>query len=653
MTLRHWPAAAIATCALVIGLTQAQPPAKPAAPATTASDVSVKELVARQQALERQYKSFTTNLLSLAQKLEKSDRIEDKDKAKALRKAIDLADKEGIDNKFTILLRTLTKTAGDPSNSDITSAKNQNDELIKALRELLAILQSDDELARIKAEKEFLEKLLADLNSIIRGEKILDSRANSGKGDPKQLAKDQDKLKGATGALADKMGAPKTGKPGAEGDPKGGDKPGKPDDKDQGENKDDTDKPKSDERGNPDKNDPMKGDGSEGKPSKGGPPSDGGKPSKGSPMDGAGSASKPMGDPMKKEPMTGDKTAQKPAETRNKEDNKGDQKGSASSKSPPSDQQASNKSQGSPSDGSPSGSPKPGSPSGSPPSGSPPPQGPKAPGAEEVKKAIPDEESAAGNLDKDQRAKASEDINKAIDKLQAAREELEKRLKQLREQELERILANLEQRVNKMLQMQIAVKAATEGINAQIQKHPEKKAQPVDFQNAQKQEDQEAEIIAEADKAINLLQNEGSAVAFPAVFEEVRKDMIRVKERLHDANVAEDTQSIEQDIIDALTHMRDALKKAQQEIGKTPPPPPGSPPPDQPQLQKLLDEIAELKMIRELQKQVNARTKRYGEKSPEAEQTDDKQIKKELKDLSDRQERIETMVNNIVTKKNQ
>ena len=77
------------------------------------------------------------------------------------------------------------------------------------------------------------------------------------------------------------------------------------------------------------------------------------------------------------------------------------------------------------------------------------------------------------------------------------------------------------------------------------------------------------------------------------------------------------------------------------------------PPPDQPQLQKLLDEIAELKMIRELQKQVNGRTKRYGDKSPEAEQADDKQIKKELKDLSDRQERIETMVNNIVTKKNQ
>jgi hypothetical protein len=650
MIRRHWPALAIAAAVLSVGFTAlAQPPASPApAPAPKAdSGATLKDLVAREQALERQYKAFTTNLLALAQKLEKSDRIEDKDKAKSLRKAIDLADKEGVDNKFTTLLRTLTKS-NDINLADITSAKNQNDELIKLLKQILDILQSDDELARIKAEKDFLEKLLADLNSLIRGTAIQQSRTDSGRGDPKKIAADQKKLADQANALANKMGATKPGGDPKGGEAKGGDKPGKPDDKDQGANKDDTDKPKSDERGNPDKNDPMKGDGSEGKPSKGGPPSDGGKPSKSPPSDAAGSASKPpMGGDM------GDKN-DKPAESRNKEDNKGDQKGSAS-KMPPmaGDQQASSKGQGSPSDGSPSGSPKPGgSPSGSPPSGNQPPQ-PKAPGADSVRAAVPDEENAAGNLDQDKRPKASEDLTKADQKLREAREELEKRLKQLREQELERILANLEARVNKMLQMQIEVKSATESIFAQIQKHPEKKAQPVDFQNAQKQEDKEAEIISEADKAINLLQSEGSAVAFPAVFEEVRKDMMRVKERLHDANVGEDTQAIEQDIIDALTHMRDALKKAQQELGKSPPPPPSGPAPDQPQLQKLLDEIAELKMIRELQKQVNTRTKRYGDRTPMAEQADDAQIKKELKDLSDRQERIETMVNNMVTKKNQ
>jgi hypothetical protein len=650
MIRRHWPALAIALAVFAAGLNlQAQPPAaatpapeakKDAAPAT---DISIKELVARQQALEKQYKSFTTNLLALAQKLEKSDRVEDKDKAKALRKAIDLADKEGVDNKFTTLLRTLT---GDPSIAQITSARGQNEELIKALREILAILQSDDELARIRAEKELLEKILAELNSLIRATNINQSRTNSGRGDPKQLAKDQSKLADKVNDLANKMGAAKPGgsskdteaKAGGKGEPKEGDETA--------EHKEDTKEAKSDERANGDKGDPNKSDGSDAKPAKGSPSA--GDAAKAAPMDGeaaGGSRSKPgMGDPM-----TGEKS-NKPAEPRARQDTKGEGKGDGAGKpGPKSDAQAGGKGAGTPSPGSPSGAPKPsgGQASNAPP----PPNQPKIPGSENVRGAVPDEENAAGALDENKRPKANDDLSKADEKLRQAREELEKRLKQLREQELERLLANLEARVNKMLIMQKEVKAATEAIFVQIQKHPEKKAEPVDFQNAQKQEDKEAEIINEADKAIQLLQSEGSAVAFPAVFEEVRKDMFRVKERLHDANVAEDTQQIEQDIIEALEHMRDALKKAQQELGK--PPPPGQPPnSDQPQLQKLLDQIAELKMVRELQKQVNTRTKRYGEKY-QGEQADDPQIKKELKDLGDRQERIETMVNNLATKKNQ
>src|SRR5687768_17939223 len=116
MIRRHWPALAIALAVLAAGLNlQAQPSTPAPAPAGTtppAAEANLKELIARQQALERQYKAFTTNLLALAQKLDKSDRVEDKEKAKSLRKAIDLADKEGVDNKFTTLLRTLTGKNG-------------------------------------------------------------------------------------------------------------------------------------------------------------------------------------------------------------------------------------------------------------------------------------------------------------------------------------------------------------------------------------------------------------------------------------------------------------------------------------------------------------------------------------------------------------
>jgi hypothetical protein len=638
MIRRHWPMLAIAMALLAAGLNLQAQPAAPVAKTptpTVAPDASLKELVARQQALEKQYKAFTTNLLGLAQKLSKSDRIEDKDKAKALMRAIELADKEGIDNKFTTLLRTLTGKNGglDLSIAEINSAKNQNDDLIKALQQLLAILQSDDELERIRQEQKWLQELLANLNSIIRATNINQSRVDSGRGDPKQLNKDQKNLAEKTDALATKMGQ---GKPGAkEGDPKGGAKGEPKEADDTGEHKPDTKDPKAGERSNENKADPMKGDGADSKPSKGGPPSDGAK---------AGGPPKEGGEARPQDPKKNDQTAEK----RDQQDNKGDQKGAAASiPGSKSDAQASSKGQGSPTS-TPSIEIKPGTQQ---PSAPPPPQGPQAPGAEQVRKAVPDEENAAGNIIVNKRPKASEDLSKADEKLRQAREELEKRLKQLREQELERILANLEARVNKMLAWQIEVKSATEAIYAQIQKHPEKKALPADFQNAQKQEDKEGEIINEADKAIQLLQSEGSAVAFPAVFEEVRKDMIRVKERLHDANVAEDTQEIEKDIIEALTQMREALRKAQQELGKQPPGPPGNPNND-PELKKLLDEIAELKMIRSLQVQVNERTKRYGNKQP-GEQSDDPQIRKELRDLGERQDKIETMINNMATKKNQ
>ena len=671
MILRHWPAFAFAAAVLGVGLNvQAQqptPPAKttPAAvpPAASTPDFNAKELTARQQAIEQQYKAFTLNLVSLARKLKASPRVEDQDKAKTLEKAIELADKEGVDNKFTMLLRTLSKS-GDIGINDLTKASGQQDDIIKAMAQILAILQSDDELARIKAEKEALEKHLADLNGLIRGEKIVQARTESGKGDKDQLAKEQKKIAEQTDKLADRMGAKKDDKAG---DPKGADSKGDPRDggkgpEGKGTDKKDTDKPKgeSSKPADPkDPKDPKPGMGGEGKPSNG-PPKEGGdsKPSKpmaggGEPKEGGG---KPMGggDPKDPKDPKKDEIAKenKPSESRNKEDNKGDEKGSASKAGETSDAQAGAKPPGSPMSGQQAGAGKPSSGSPSPSSPSPPgPAKPPAPGADSVKKAVPDEQNASDNLDKDNRAKASDEQAKAIEKMEQARQELEKRLKQLREQELERLLANLEQRVGKMLAMQIEVKGVTGTIDGQIMKNPDQKPRPIDFQNSQKQEDREAEIIAEADKAIELLRNEGSAVAFPAVFEEVRQDMSRVKERLHNANVGADTQALEQDIIEVLTQMKEALKKAQQELGKSPPMPPGEPPPSGDQLKKLLDEIAELKLIRQQQQLVNTRTTRYGERF-KGEQADELQIKKELKDLGERQEKIESMINNLVTGKN-
>jgi len=277
---------------------------------------------------------------------------------------------------------------------------------------------------------------------------------------------------------------------------------------------------------------------------------------------------------------------------------------------------------------------------------------PKTPGAEQVRKAVPDQEQAKQQLEKKKPKEAVEKETEAIDKLKKAQAELEKRLKQLREEELERLLANLEARVAKMYQMQIEVYEATKAIDTIVKKSESKKPEKVEIQKSQGQADKESLIIEEANKAIEILKQEGSAVAFPRVFEETVIDMTRVRERLNQANVAKDTQDMEKDIIDSLKEMLDALKKAQQDLQQSKGQPGGDgPPPDQ----KLLDEIAELKMIRSLQVKVNERTKRQSIKDGDTrmvEQVDDPQIKVELKDIANRQIKIEEMARDLATGKN-
>lgn len=264
---------------------------------------------------------------------------------------------------------------------------------------------------------------------------------------------------------------------------------------------------------------------------------------------------------------------------------------------------------------------------------------------------MPQQKGAAEDLDKNKRPDASKKQDKAIENLGKAIEELEKRLKQLREEEMRKKLANIEARCTKMLQMQIEVYEATKAIDLIVAKNGGVKATS-DVQKAQQQGDKEGAIVSEADAALKLLAGEGSAVAFATVLEEVRQDMVAVQRRLTNAVVDKDTQIIEENIIAMLKDMVEALKKAQQKPGEPMPPMDGQPGQQKPQNQKLIELIAELKLIKTMQQQVNNRTKMYGEKEP-TKQAQDKLIQSELKQLSNRQTKLQEMIEKIASGSNQ
>jgi hypothetical protein len=143
--------------------------------------------------------------------------------------------------------------------------------------------------------------------------------------------------------------------------------------------------------------------------------------------------------------------------------------------------------------------------------------------------------------------------------------------------------------------------------------------------------------------------------------------MINVARRLRKTDVALVTQTIENDIIDTLKEMIEALKKAQQaQKQKQQQGQPQQGGGGKPQDDKLIDRIAELKMIRSMQIRVNNRTTTYAKEYPGLEQVpaiDPKlpaterekleQLYKESKDLSERQLKIMEVTNNIAKGKNQ
>jgi hypothetical protein len=499
---------------------RADDPAKKAKP-PAADD---KDAVINQERMLTQFTELKAALLRLAQRLERSSRAEDRDRAVVLKEAIKKAGEVNPELKFDTLI-TLLKDKKAFDLNELKEAMVQASMVADDIRDIIAILLSGNRDALLKAEIKRLEQLIKALDTAIREEKVVRAQTEAGQMDKKALSKAQDKVAKLTEAIARAM----TGK---------GD--GKADSK-------------------------AKGKGGEGK--------------------GDGKGQGQGGEGESKEGKQGNK----------KNDN-----------NLPSPQET--------------------------------------PGRKQVQEASGDMRNAQKKIEEEKREPASQDQSEAVRKLEEVRKRLEDILRQLREEELRRLLAALEGRCRRMLAMQKEVYDGTIRVEAAIVQNPDKKASRAEEQRSLQLSDREMEIVREANKCIELLEIEGSGVAFPEVFHQVRDDMVTVQRRLGKADVGVVTQGIEKDIIATLEDMIEALKKAQQGGGN-------GKPGGKPGNQRLIDLLAELKMIRAMQVRVYNRTVTYGRQYP-GEQANDPDIKKELGDLAQREQKIYEVTNNIAKGKN-
>jgi hypothetical protein len=214
---------------------------------------------------------------------------------------------------------------------------------------------------------------------------------------------------------------------------------------------------------------------------------------------------------------------------------------------------------------------------------------------------------AKKKLDQANRDQSIEDMDSAIRELEAAKKELEEILRQLREEEVERTLSMLEARFRKMMEREIKIRDQTMALNAVL---PEQRR--ADFEiKAGKLSSEQSSIATEASRALLLLREDGSSVAFPQTVSEMKLDMEQVASRLSTSKVGDMTIEIENDIIETLGYLADALAQAQKENEANSGRGKGKPGGGRPGESSLVGKIAEIRMLRALQDRIFRRHSRY------------------------------------------
>ena len=279
-----------------------------------------------------------------------------------------------------------------------------------------------------------------------------------------------------------------------------------------------------------------------------------------------------------------------------------------------------------------------------------PPQTPEQQAQQQLEQAIEKMQNAEKALEEAKREEATEQQRQAEEELREAIDELEKILRQLREEEMQRELAKLEARLKKMATMQAKLLDDTITLASTP---PSQRNRQTDLK-AGKLAFEEKKITLEADRAMLLLREEGSSVAFPEVVGQIREDTIRVSELLNETKIDTIAQGIQQDILAALEEMITSLQKAQRDLEqqRQQEQPPGSPPPSGQGEQPLVEAIAELKLIRTMQVRIQGTTNRYADLMNEGNRSIE-EVLPLLRDLAERQDRLDQITRDIALERNQ
>ncbi|MEX1039260.1 MAG: hypothetical protein WDZ51_01420 [Pirellulaceae bacterium] len=605
--------------------------------ASSPGDQSKPTLNLRQRQISQAFDELEQLMLKMAD----IDESGNPDRANLLRDAV-------RQSKEQLVKARMSETANILEGGQLKRASDQQTTIETDLRNLLRLLQSENRDEQLKSEEARLREYIKETQKLLNRQRSIQGRTESNN-DPKRLAEQQRELGEDSGDLAKEIAREHEGISDSEvqeGEPGDADPmDGAPSEKESAGDES--------QSGEPDEGQPMPGESTDGKPMDG------------EPKDNDALEGKPMsGEPSEGKPMEGDSEPSDPAESDPKAGEA--QAGESSEGDPmPGEPMSGEPMEGESSDGEPmSGDPMQGNPmGGEPQQGEPqsgdrpqqqPPQSDEFSPRKRIEEAQRRMKQAEKKLEEADKEGATKEQDAAKDELAQAIAELEQILRQLREEEIERVLARLEARFTKMLEMQLRVNDDTERL-AKVSE--DQRGSSEDIQ-AGKLSFAEKQIVVEADKTLELLREEGSSIAFPEAMDQIREDMVQVTELLAQTKVDALTQTIQADIVAALEELLEAIKQAQeeQEDRREQDPQQQQQQQMQPGDESLVNQIQELKLIKSMQIRVNKRTDGYAKLLEDADdavgQATSEDLIRLLRDLAERQNRIYQITRDNVLGKN-
>jgi len=540
-----------------------------------------------QQAVLGRFDRFEQEVLKMAEQM----RRQDPERSDLLFRAHSRSQQEQIVAQMRVIFEQLAKE--DVSFGD---AIQRQEALVASMKALLDVLQSENRIGDIEAERQRIQGIIKDVNKLLGDEK--DARALTERGsDAERAAKKQEDIEKKAADLIEGIRKNDDAKQAEEQSRSGQPQDGQPKD---GEQKSGDDKSGDQQDGQQKDSGQKNGD----------PSKDGDKEK--SPEDKPDDSKIQRKDKDKEddEPSPSDDSQQ--GEKQDGEQNSQSQQGQGQQNGQqPSEQQ-------------------------------------QTPGRQDLEQARDEMQRAIDELKKKNEKDASKHQDEAIRRLLEAKEKLEEILRQLREEEKALMLTSLESRFRKMLSEQLLVYQDTVQLAAKGKDEPN--LEPRSRQLARRED----EIVQEVNKAMILLQEEGSSVAFPEAVEAIRDDMRSITRLLDNSDVGELTQTVEQNVIESLEEMIDALNREmqkkddeaqeQQQGQQGQQAAPGEEP--------LVDALSELKMLRSLQLRINKRTQQLS-KLAEGPEALNPELVDQLKTLSRRQARIQQATFDLSTGRNQ